>query len=118
MSVEIDEAAGPEGSAPQAQVSGEQAKATEGPPSVHVLSFTMLMLLVEAAAAHLATPIPADPGSGRVSKDALDLSDAKLAIDAANALLAAVGKTLSREERLAIEGMLTQLQVDYVKKTG
>jgi hypothetical protein len=117
MSVEIDEAAGPEGSAPQAQVSGEQAKATEGPPSVHVLSFTMLMLLVEAAAAHLATPIPADPGSGR-AKDELKLGEAKLAIDAANALLAAVAKTLSREERLAIEGMLTQLQVDYVMKTS
>jgi Domain of unknown function (DUF1844) len=117
MSVEIDEAAGPEGSAPQAQVSGEQAKATEGPPSVHVLSFTMLMLLVEAAAAHLAPPMSADPGSGRV-KDELKFGEAKLAIDAANALLAAVGKTLSREERLAIEGMLTQLQVDYVMKTG
>lgn len=118
MSVEINEAAGPESSAPQAQVSGEQAKATEGPPSVHVLSFTMLMLLVEAAAAHLATPVPADPGSERAGKDELKLGDARIAIDAANALLAAVAKVLSREERLAIEGMLTQLQVDYVMKTG
>ncbi len=99
-----------------AKGSGEQAKATDGPPSVHILSLTMLTLLVETAAAHLSTPIPADLAGPPADPDTRDVGEAKLAIDSANALLAVVAKKLSREERLAIEGMLTQLQVDYVKR--
>jgi hypothetical protein len=90
-----------------------------GPPPVRTLLFSMLSLLVEVSAAHVGAAVPSDGAtSAAADSDARDLREARLAIDAANALLAAVGRALSSDERLAIEGLLTQLQVEYVKRSG
>jgi hypothetical protein len=90
-----------------------------GPPPVRALLFTILSLLAEAAAVHVGANVPNVGGPVVESKsDGGDLSEARLAIDAANALLAAVGGALTSNERLAIEGLLTQLQVAYVKRSG
>lgn len=79
----------------------------------------MLSLLVELSAANLRMTVPADGGSPHEGEPGrLDLAEARLSIDAANALLQAVGRALSSDERLAIEGLLTQLQVEYVKRSG
>lgn len=88
---------------------------TGEPVPISALAFSLLSLLVEAGAARLGAPTPADaamdPGGSQ-----LNLDEAKLAIDAANALLGAVRRALSNDELIAIEGVLTQLQVEYVKK--
>ena len=79
----------------------------------------MLSLLVEVSAVHVGATVPNDGGSARgADAPPVDLTEARLAIDAANALLRAVGRALSSDERLAIEGLLTQLQVEYVKRSG
>ena len=97
-----------------------EAHATHpGPPPVRALAFSMLSLMIEAAAAHVGASVPSDGES--VPDRSLgrgDLGEARLAIDAANALLASVGRALTSEERLAIEGLLTQLQVEFVKRSG
>jgi hypothetical protein len=79
----------------------------------------MLSLLVEAAAANLGAGVPT-VGEGDCSERGgpCDRAEARLAIDAANALLAAVGRELASDERMAIESLLTQLQVEYVKRSG
>lgn len=90
-----------------------------GPPPVRALLFSILSLLVEAAAANVGANVPSVGGPAIGSEPAGgDLAEARLAIDAANALLAAVGRALTSNERLAIEGLLTQLQVAYVKRSG
>jgi hypothetical protein len=79
----------------------------------------MLSLLVEVSAAHVGAGVPNVGGPTPETESAsIDLVEARLAIDAANALLTAVGRALSSDERLAIEGLLTQLQVEYVKRSG
>jgi hypothetical protein len=77
----------------------------------------MLSLFVEVAAARVGMGVP-NTGESAVEKesDRCDLGEARLAIDAANALLGAVGRALAKDERLAIESLLTQLQVEYVKR--
>ena len=90
-----------------------------GPPPVRTLLFSMLSLLVEVSAAHVGAGVPTvaeEPAAERPAR--VDLNEARLAIDAANALLNAVGRALSSDERLALEGLLTQLQVEYVKRAG
>jgi Domain of unknown function (DUF1844) len=90
-----------------------------GPPPVRTLLFSMLSLLVEVSAAHVGAGVPNVGGAPSENEPAaIDLQEARLAIDAANALLNAVGRALSSDERLAIEGLLTQLQVEYVKRSG
>ncbi|MBC5805144.1 MAG: hypothetical protein ACR2KS_01025 [Candidatus Eremiobacter antarcticus] len=72
------------------------------------LAFSMLSLLIETAAGNLHSEAP--------PRDAApDLREARCAIDAANALLASVKPILENEATLAIEGMLTQLQIEYVR---
>jgi hypothetical protein len=78
----------------------------------------MLSLLVEVSAAHVGAGIPNVGGPSTAPDAKCDLGEARLAIDAANALLNAVGRALTSDERLAIEGLLTQLQVEYVKRSG
>ena len=86
---------------------------------MRTLLFSMLSLLVEVAAARVGAGVPTDGGPSPDRESApIDLVEARLAIDAANALLIAVGRALSSDERLAIEGLLTQLQVEYVKRSG
>lgn len=89
-----------------------------GPPPVRTLLFSMLSLLVEVSAAHVGAGVPSVGGPTQPDSIKPDLKEARLAIDAANALLDAVGRALSSDERLAIEGLLTQLQVEYVKRSG
>ena len=99
------------------QVEEQQMQA--GPPPVRTLLFSMLSLLVEVSAAHVGAGVPTVGGEGAQSQSLpVDLGEARLAIDAANALLQAVGRALSSDERLALEGLLTQLQVEYVKRSG
>jgi len=89
-----------------------------GPPPVRTLLFSMLSLLAEVSAAHVGAGVPNVGGPSVETRSPVDLAEARLAIDAANALLTAVGRALSSDERLAIEGLLTQLQVEYVKRSG
>jgi len=79
----------------------------------------MLSLLVEVSAAHVGAGVPSVGGLDPQTEGlAVDLKEARLAIDAANALLQAVGRALSSDERHALEGLLTQLQVEYVKRSN
>lgn len=94
------------------------AAAGAGPPPVRTLSLSVLYLLTEAAAAHLGTPLPGGPAGVPEGPPTPNLGEARLAIDAANALLQAVAGALGREERIAVESILTQLQVEYVKRAG
>ena len=97
----------------------EEQVSNPGPPPVRTLLFSMLSLLAEVSAAHLSTGLPSVGGGTAKTEPAhVDLGEARLAIDAANALLQAVGRALSSDERLALEGLLTQLQVEYVKRAG
>jgi len=47
-----------------------------------------------------------------------NMTEARAAIDAANALLGAVRAIMEMDALRAIEGMLTQLQIEYVRKVG
>ena len=95
----------------------ESLESSKGPPPVRTLLFSMLSLLVEVSAHHVGTSVPNVGGDDR-TESTIDLQEARLAIDAANALIAAVGRALSSDERHALEGLLTQLQVEYVKRSG
>ncbi|MDQ2817376.1 MAG: DUF1844 domain-containing protein [Candidatus Eremiobacteraeota bacterium] len=95
-----------------------QSEAPHGPPPVRVLAFTILSLLADAAAAHLGTPLPGTDAGSSNSESGGDLHEARLAIDVANAVLGAARTALQSDERLAIEGLLTQLQVEYVRRWG
>ena len=95
----------------------ETQETSMGPPPVRTLLFSMLSLLVEVSAHHVGAGVP-NVGGSDMTQDAIDLQEARLAIDAANALLNAVGRALSSDERHALEGLLTQLQVEYVKRSG
>ena len=98
-----------------------ERQAVTGPPPVHALAFTVLSLLVETAAGHLGASLPgiSEAGeTGAAAEPKRDLAEARLAIDAANALLSAVRAALEAPERMAIEGLLTQLQIEYVKRIG
>lgn len=97
----------------------EEHEMLSGPPPVRTLLFSMLSLLVEVSAAHVGAGLPNVGGSAAGAQAGKrDLTEARLAIDAANALLQSVGRALETDERLAIEGLLTQLQVEYVKRSG
>ena len=95
----------------------ETQETSLGPPPVRTLLFSMLSLLVEVSAHHVGAGVP-NVGGETPTEAAIDLKEARLAIDAANALLESVGRALSSDERLALEGLLTQLQVEYVKRSG
>jgi len=95
----------------------ETVESSTGPPPVRTLLFSMLSLLVEVSAHHVGAGVP-NVGGSDMTQGAIDLQEARLAIDAANALLTAVGRALSSDERHALEGLLTQLQVEYVKRSS
>lgn len=83
------------------------------------LGFSILSLLIETAAANLRleSPVVLTP-SGEGNANLPDLAEAKLAIDAANVLLDNLRSVMESEARLAIEGMLTQLQIEYVTRSS
>ena len=105
-------------------MSTDAAKTAEGPgkvgpPPVRAVVFSMLSVLVECAAGNIGAGVPSVGGTEEFEgrQGGCDLEESRLAIDAANALLAAVGRSLSSDERHAIEGLLTQLQIEYVKRS-
>ncbi len=88
--------------------------ATSSILSMRDLAFSMLSVLVETAAARLHARLPL-----QASDDSpVDIDEARAAIDAANALLQSVRHVMEADARLAIESMLTQLQIDYVRRAG
>ena|SRR5215472_4078036 len=96
----------------------EKPESLMGPPPVRTLLFSMLSMLVEVSAVHVGTGVPNVGGAPETESIRVDLAEARLAIDAANALLNAVGRALSNDERFALEGLLTQLQLEYVKRSS
>ena len=106
-------------------MSGERDSASESDvavyevPPVRELAFSMLTLLVETAAMQLRVDLPmaAESPSPQPS-GAPNIGEARAAIDAANALLAAVRTIMENDALRAIEGMLTQLQIEYVHRTS
>jgi len=89
--------------------------ATQEVPPMRDLAFSMLSLLIEAAAAHLKVEVPSSPQERPDTQSAPNMGEARVAIDAANALLASVRSVMENDALLAIEGMLTQLQFEYVR---
>ena len=80
------------------------------------LSFSMLSILIETAAGHLRVDVPQEAESRLVDQtSAPNMDEARAAIDAANALLASVRTVMESDALLAIEGLLTQLQLQYVR---
>jgi hypothetical protein len=93
--------------------------ATSDLPPVRDLAFSMLSLLCDAAAAHmrvhLAGAVPAVESS---PPSASNIREARAAIDAANALLASMRELMELDALRAVESMLTQLQIEYVRHAG
>ena len=95
----------------------ERTDATDsGILSMRDLAFSMLSVLVETAAARLHARVPLQTED--ITHSSLDINEARAAIDAANALLESVRQVMEADARLAIESMLTQLQIDYVRQAG
>jgi Domain of unknown function (DUF1844) len=82
------------------------------------LGFSILSLLVETAAGQLQLRVPLQPEGDFRPSQTVNLKEARAAIDAANALLEAIRHVMDSDARLAIESMLTQLQIDYVSRAG
>ena len=88
-------------------------------PPVRDLAFSMLSLLAETAAMQLRVDIPVAAGLAPSGTDTPpNMTEARAAIDAANALLGAVRAVMEMDALRAIEAMLTQLQIEYVRKAG
>jgi hypothetical protein len=88
-------------------------------PPMRDLAFSMLSVLIEAAAGQLRVDLPAaDLTRPTDAGGAADLNEARAAIDAANALLGSVRTIMENDALLAIEGMLTQLQIEYVHRVS
>jgi len=85
---------------------------------VSALAFSVLSLLIEAAAAHLGAPVPGLGKPEGAEEKSANLAEAQLAIDASNALFGAIKPSLTTDERIAIEGLLTQVQVEFIKRTN
>lgn len=101
---------------PENETSAQLNDATHGGVMpMRDLAFSMLSVLVETAAFHLQSRVPLQPNE---SSSEVNLAEARSAIDAANALLEAVRHLMESDARLAIEGMLTQLQLDYVRRAS
>lgn len=89
-------------------------------PPMRDLAFSMLSLLIETAATHLRVDTPATAPAAKPGDENAEISmrEARAAIDAANALLGSVKAIMENDARLAIEGMLTQLQIQYVRRAS
>jgi hypothetical protein len=86
-------------------------------PPMRDLAFSILSLLIEAAAAHMRVEV-AGATPGVQCNQAASIREARAAIDAANALLASVREIMEMDALRAIESMLTQLQIEYVRQAG
>ena len=99
-------------------VSQGRDTATHDVPPVRDLAFSMLSLLIETAATQLRVDVPVAAEALPHALGEPNMTEARAAIDAANALLAAVRSIMEMDALRAIEGMLTQLQIEYVRKAG
>jgi hypothetical protein len=89
-------------------------------PPMRDLAFSILSLLIDAAAAHMQIEVAgAAPTAGaREAGAAVSMREARAAIDAANALLTSVREVMEMDALRAVESMLTQLQIEYVRQAG
>jgi hypothetical protein len=93
--------------------------ATSDLPPVRDLAFSMLSLLCEAAAAHMCVELAgAVPAAHASPPSANNIREARAAIDGANALLASMRDLMEPDALRAVESMLTQLQIEYVRHAG
>jgi hypothetical protein len=105
-------------------MSGEQNTTHPGDVALHEvppmrdLAFTMLSLLVETAATQLRVDVPIAAEERLTEPGGPNMSEARAAIDAANGLLASVRAIMEIDALRAIESMLTQLQIEYVRMAG
>lgn len=94
--------------------------ATSDVPPMRDLAFSILSLLIDAAASHMrvevAGVVTSPSGPGRPSESGM--REARAAIDAANAMLSAVREVMEMDALRAIESMLTQIQIEYVSHAG
>jgi hypothetical protein len=89
-------------------------------PPMRDLAFSVLSLLVDAAAAHMRVEVAGAAPATRAERPASGSSmrEARAAIDAANAMLSAVREVMEIDALRAIESMLTQVQIEYVRQAG
>jgi type VI protein secretion system component VasF len=94
--------------------------ATSDVPPMRDLAFSILSLLVDAAAAHMRVEVAgaATPSGSLTRPSESGMREARAAIDAANALLSAVRNVMEMDALRAVESMLTQLQIEYVRQAG
>jgi hypothetical protein len=84
------------------------------------LAFSILSLLVDAAASHMHVEVAgaATPVSTQSRPSETSMREARAAIDAANAMLSACREVMEMDALRAIESMLTQVQIEYVRQAG
>ena len=89
-------------------------------PPMRDLAFSMLSLLIDAAASQLRIEVSGAAPLRRTAEpmNPSNMREARAAIDAAGALLGAVRELMEIDSLRAIEGMLTQLQIEYVRLVG
>ncbi len=106
------------GEKPSSEATGDVALSDV--PPMRDLAFSMLSLLIDAAAAHMRIEMA---GAAPAAKTATGVTtssmrEARAAIDGANALLAAMREIMEPDALRAVEGMLTQLQIEFVRRAG
>ncbi len=106
------------GEKPQREAAGDVA--TSDIPPMRDLAFSMLSLLIDAAAAHMRIEMAgaAPSATAATQVTASSMREARAAIDGANALLAAMREIMELDALRAVEGMLTQLQIEFVRRAG
>lgn len=106
------------GENPQREAAGD-VTLSDVPP-MRDLAFSLLSLLIDAAAAHMHIEVAGAAPSGKAATrvTASSMREARAAIDGANALLAAVREIMELDALRAVEGMLTQLQIEFVSRAG
>jgi hypothetical protein len=89
-------------------------------PPMRDLAFSILSLLVDAAAAHMRVEVAGSAPAASIGSFSTQQSmrEARAAIDAANAMLTAVREVMEMDALRAVESMLTQLQIEYVRQAG
>jgi hypothetical protein len=106
------------GERPQQHTAGDVA--TSDVPPMRDLAFSVLSLLVDAAAAHMRVDVAGVATSPHAHSRPSEsgMREARAAIDAANAMLSAVREVMEMDALRAIESMLTQVQIEYVRHAG
>lgn len=89
-------------------------------PPMRDLAFSMLSLLIDAAATNMRIEVAgaAPSAQTQTAATAASMREARAAIDGANALLAAMREIMEIDALRAVEGMLTQLQIEFVRRAG